>query len=151
MDPLTALSLAGTVVQFVDFAAKLFSEGRELYKSSTGNLAVNEELELITSAFGSVLKKLKTADEIATGSSAVKDERQVRVERIRREAEQIASELIKLLDTLKIQSKNDNHRVWQSAKQAIKSTRSKGEIAKLEERLERFQKAVNTEFIIDIR
>jgi hypothetical protein len=46
MDPLTALSLAGTIIQFVDFGCKLLAEGKELYKSTTGILTVNEELEL---------------------------------------------------------------------------------------------------------
>jgi hypothetical protein len=44
VDPLTALSLAGTIVQFVDFWSKLLLSGRELYKSGTGSLTVNDEI-----------------------------------------------------------------------------------------------------------
>lgn len=36
MDPLSALSLAGTIVQFVDFSCKLISQTRKAYKSTTG-------------------------------------------------------------------------------------------------------------------
>ena len=149
MDPLTALSVAGTVVQFVDFAWELFTDGRELYKSSTGALAVNDEMELITTTFQAVVTKLHITDNGV--SLGVKDERQLRIEKIRAQAEQIAGELIKLLNKLKIKSKNDKHRAWQSVKQVIKSAASKEEIADLEKRLERFRVTVQTEFILDIR
>jgi hypothetical protein len=59
MDPLTALSVAGTIVQFAAFGAKLFSEGCALYKSSTGVLAANEELELGTIDLRVVIDKLR--------------------------------------------------------------------------------------------
>jgi hypothetical protein len=41
MDPLTALSVAACVVQFVDYGTKLLSKGRELYKSADGALWEN--------------------------------------------------------------------------------------------------------------
>ncbi len=59
MDPLTALSLAGTIVQFVDFGCKLLAKGRELYKSSTGVLTVNEELELTTTDLRALIEKMQ--------------------------------------------------------------------------------------------
>jgi hypothetical protein len=59
MDPLTALSLAGTVVQFVDFRSKLLLAGRELYKSTTGSLTVNDEIELVTSDLLAITQKLR--------------------------------------------------------------------------------------------
>lgn len=35
MDPLFAIGLAGTIVQFVDFGTKIFLEGKELYKAGS--------------------------------------------------------------------------------------------------------------------
>jgi hypothetical protein len=59
MDPLAALSLAGTIVQFVDFGSKLLATGRELYKSTNGSLTVNDEIELVTSDLLAITLKLR--------------------------------------------------------------------------------------------
>lgn len=59
MDPLTALSVAGTIVQFADFGCKLLSGYRELYKSTSGTLAANEEIELVTVDLQAVVLKLR--------------------------------------------------------------------------------------------
>jgi hypothetical protein len=45
LDPLTAFSVAGTVIQFVDFGLQLFQRSEELYGSVLGALSVNEELD----------------------------------------------------------------------------------------------------------
>jgi hypothetical protein len=47
LDPLTALSLASSVIQFVDFGIKLFRSGRELYGSSNGSSVGNQDLDTI--------------------------------------------------------------------------------------------------------
>lgn len=62
MDPLTALSVAGNVIQFVDFSTKLLSQGYELYKSVGGKLKADEELELIASDLSGLVKKFQEAN-----------------------------------------------------------------------------------------
>jgi len=47
LDPLTALSLAGTVVQFVDFTSKILAKGAEIHRSLDGSLRENVEVESI--------------------------------------------------------------------------------------------------------
>jgi hypothetical protein len=47
MDPLTAVSLAGNIVQFVDFSVKLVTGAYEIAGSSTGRLAKYEEVYII--------------------------------------------------------------------------------------------------------
>ena len=46
MDPITALGIAGNVVQFIDFGLKAVSKAREIHSSSTGALRVNVDLEV---------------------------------------------------------------------------------------------------------
>jgi hypothetical protein len=48
LDSLTVLSLAGNVIQFIDFASKLFIKGREIYNSAESLLVYDQELEMIT-------------------------------------------------------------------------------------------------------
>jgi hypothetical protein len=59
MDPLTALSIASSVVQFVDFGSKLLSNSRKLYKSSHGILSENLDIEDVTQDLRSLLQGLK--------------------------------------------------------------------------------------------
>ena len=47
LDPLTALSLAGTIVQRVDFSTTLLAKGNEMYKSADGISVGDAELEVI--------------------------------------------------------------------------------------------------------
>lgn len=59
LDPLTALSVAGTIVQFVDFGTKPLSQANELYKSSVGTLKSNYELELVMTDLRGLVIKLR--------------------------------------------------------------------------------------------
>jgi hypothetical protein len=59
LGPLTALSLAGTIAQFVEFRSKLVSRSQELYSSANGSLSVNEELNLVTETLLKLLAKLR--------------------------------------------------------------------------------------------
>jgi hypothetical protein len=51
MDPLTALSAAGVIVQFVGCSLNILATGYDLYTSTTGALSVNEELQRTTLEF----------------------------------------------------------------------------------------------------
>lgn len=48
IDPLSALSVAASIVQFAEFAGKIVSKGKELYSSTSGALRENEETESAT-------------------------------------------------------------------------------------------------------
>lgn len=54
MDPLTALSLAGNIIQFVDFGGRLLGGAGEIYHSAEGSLKVHDELELVATDEGEV-------------------------------------------------------------------------------------------------
>lgn len=45
IDPISALAIAGNVVQFTEFAGKLLSKTRKIYNSHDGALVENLELE----------------------------------------------------------------------------------------------------------
>lgn len=47
MDPLSGAGLAGTVVQFVQFTANLFSVAKEIHRSASGSSEGKESLEAI--------------------------------------------------------------------------------------------------------
>ena len=45
MDPITALGVAGSIVQLVDFGIKVVSKGNKIYHSGDGSTAENHDLE----------------------------------------------------------------------------------------------------------
>jgi hypothetical protein len=152
MDPLTALSLAGTIVQFVDFGTKLLSESRGLYKSSSGALDANIELELITSDLYALITKLRFSSSVKDSNSLItanEHEDQVGLETICDHAAKVAEQLLGRLNDLKL--KGGKHRKWESFQQAVKSAWSKEEITGLATRLSSFRQALDTQVLISIR
>jgi hypothetical protein len=150
MDPLTALSLAGNLVQFVDFGSRLLSEGRELYKSTSGALKANDELELVTLDLRTLVLKLRrsnfsTEDTVHTDGGLKSGSS---FEKMCNEAATIAEDLIGKLEKLKVTGK---HRLWKTIRQAIKSEWSKGEIDSLVKRLMSFKQALETHVLFSLR
>jgi hypothetical protein len=47
MDPVSAFALAANVVSFLDFAGGLLSKGQQIYKSVSGMLSENVEIESV--------------------------------------------------------------------------------------------------------
>jgi hypothetical protein len=66
MDPLTALSVAGNIIQFVDFSYKLISSSYKLYESASGALVENLELEAIAESVLELNVKVKDSLGIAS-------------------------------------------------------------------------------------
>jgi hypothetical protein len=131
MDPLSALSVAGTISQFVDFGTKMLSSGMELYKSTKGSLKVSEELELATGDLQAVLVKLRTsAGPENSTPPAPSPQSQAEIDKHRdsfleicNNATLIAGELLRKLNDLKV--KDGKHRGWQTLRAAIKTAWSK--------------------------
>jgi hypothetical protein len=148
MDPLSALSVAGTVVQFVDFGTKLLKAGKDLYKSSTGVSATNAELETIATAIQSVLDKLRQSSETSQvfgPLTNIENEAHLSFDQICNGVASIAEELLRKLQTLKVQ--NRRHRKWESVRKALKSMLSENEVAGLLKRLAIFKDALNTQIL----
>ncbi|KAE9371246.1 hypothetical protein N431DRAFT_558808 [Stipitochalara longipes BDJ] len=59
LDPLTTISLAGNVVQFVDFSGKIISKTRELIKSSHGSTQDAYDAEIVVRDLSRLSEKLK--------------------------------------------------------------------------------------------
>jgi len=128
------LSIAGNIVQLVDFAGKLLSGSRELYRSTTGALPVNEEIELITRDLSSFIIKLERTN----NDPALRD--------ICEGSRIVATELLTRLNGLK-----SKHAVWSSLQHAIKATWARKEIDQLNSRLSGFRKALDLHILHSIQ
>jgi len=153
MDPLTAFSLAGTIIQFVDFGSRLFSEGRALYESTTGALTANEELELVLIDLRAIIAKLKkspghSAPDCHSVKTSSADSRKT-FEAICDGTLEVAEDLAARLDLLKV--KNSKHRAWESLRKVLKNAWSKSEIEDLKKRLASLKSALDTGLMMTIR
>jgi hypothetical protein len=156
MDPLTALSLAGTVVQFVDFGCKLLSEGRELYHSSSGKLDSNNEIEIITTDLLCLVRKLRDSflpsdsnDQFTEKQQEERKRLQLICARAATIAEEIIEKLQKLIIPQNIMSKP--RRSVKTLAQLLKAKWNRREIADLVERLEALRKAIDTSILFSTK
>jgi hypothetical protein len=137
MDPFAALSLAGTIVQFVDFSSKMVSSGLELYQSSTGALEINDQIDLVATDLSALVRKLRHEQNINDA-----------FEKICEEATKIANELLVRLGKLRVKGK---HRAWDSMQQALKNVWSKEEVTSLLARLSTIREALGTHILASLR
>ena len=137
MDALTALSLAGAIIQFVEFGSKILSSGNELYKSTTGALSGNDEVNLVTTDLLAIVKKLQHEGNFDKDFEQICDE-----------ARKVAQELLIRLESLKVKGK---HRLWKSLRQAVQTALSTDEIDALRSRLAYLSKALETRVLMDLR
>jgi hypothetical protein len=154
MDPLTALSLTGTIVQFVDFGSKLLVECHQLYKSKSGSLTANDELSLATEDLRMVVDKLQQSSPEAhfsplNSSTSEEPERLVTFPRICAESKLLAQELLERLENLK--TTKTEGRLWRSLQQVLRISWSRNEISGLEKRLSRLRDALGTNILVLLR
>jgi len=131
MDPLSALSIAGTVVQFVDFGLNIVSKGRRIYRSGNGTLSEYHDLELLTNDLLTLQAKLRcsipshTPDRKSSADDAA-------LETLCTTSGDLAGTLLERLNMAKAQGR---YRAWKSFRQALKSVWSKKAIDEMVERL----------------
>jgi hypothetical protein len=147
MDPLTAFSLAGTIVQFVDFGSKLYSKSLELYKSTTGALTANNQLELIISEFTILNDKLR-AESASDGVAGCLTKEEDVLLRLYEECGTICGELLEDLDALKVRG---HHKAWKSVWKAIASAWTAEERTSKVRQLDQIRQTLEFQVLVGLR
>jgi hypothetical protein len=149
MNPLDALSLAGTIVQFVDFSSKVLSRSRELYRSSESTLSVNQNLDLVATDLLQLSQKLteKILDGPDSADVSETDEEQT-LRKLCKTCSDIALELKSRLNGLRAESR---HQKWKSFQEAIKSVWSESDIRELMGRLSIVRDSVQLHVVVELR
>ncbi|CAK7205388.1 hypothetical protein SEUCBS139899_008159 [Sporothrix eucalyptigena] len=161
MDPLTALGLASSVVQFVDFGLKLFSASAEIAGSASGAAGHNLELENVYTKLQTFTSKLELnlADSepspptdglpaaIALGNAHIKAIRPhvAAIQQIAADCRAVCSQLLDVVKGLRVDPKASNRRL-RSLGAALKTAFRTEKIAGLEARLKRFQELLALHF-----
>ena len=128
MDPLTAFSLAGTVIQIVDFSTKIVGSVREI--SVAGAKAEFVEIEEQTRILHNLSRRL-WAPELDEKSNATHEDREL-VD-LCEQSEKVSTQLLVLLEKLK--PTVGNRVSLQTICLAVKSEWKETEIKKFQERL----------------
>jgi hypothetical protein len=141
LDPISALGLAGNLVQFVDFLFKLVSESRGIYKSATGALNEHAFLEKIAVDLSKLSDSLPSTTLGVTGSSSLVGHD---ILDLAAECKDVSRRLLGALEEIKVKG---SHRRWKSFVQALKSVWKREEIEELTRRLDRIQNLLNTRLL----
>ena len=128
LDPLSALGLAGNVVQFVDFSNKLFSYSIELYRSANGALTANQEIKRVITDLRIMSDRFAQVPALAQTN----DERALRMLSI--DCRKLADQLLATLERLRIDI-NSRHKKMKSLKQTLVAICKADEIENYQHRL----------------
>jgi hypothetical protein len=148
MDPLSALGLAAAVFQFVDFGSKIIHTTYNIHQSANGATQDNLELAELTKTLHNFQTRLATPQKASKGN----DTDQKALMKLAARCRDIAADLLKLLDDLKVKVTDKGlRRTLQSLRQGFRSLLKKEQIAKYEKLLREINVQVNGLLLAMIR
>lgn len=149
LDPASAIGLAASIVQIIDFTANVLNKSHEYRTSEKGILVQHAEIETAAASFGKLMLELdnNTRDLKSLGSPSESFDDELRT--LSKGLQDILRSLLEKLDELKVQG--EKHRTWKSVRQSIRSVWNEDKIRELEQRLERYRKHVDTVLLVSLR
>ncbi|OQU94913.1 NACHT domain-containing protein [Cladophialophora immunda] len=147
MEAMAAVGLAGNILQFIDFAAKIVTKGHHIYKSVDGSLSENNDLELITSDLVVLQTKLERSPDRSSGAASPNEDDEA-VRTLAAASTKLAQQLLTRLNAVKAQGR---FRRWKSLRQAVKQVCSKAEVDDMARRLSQFRGELQTRLVVSLR
>ena len=139
MDPVTAFGLAAGVLQVVDLSFKVLSKCREIY--TEGSLAENRSTEEITKYLGETTDRLKTA---VQNAPSARSQDSTDIIDISTKCSKTAEELLTELAKMRIEVGGGRR---QAITKAFRATRRKKFIADSQQKLETYQRLLDTRIL----
>jgi hypothetical protein len=136
IDPLTALGLAGNIVQFIDFTLTLVSGTRKIRDSVAGTGSHADQLQVIADQLRHRKSDLAEFSARSSASSHVDSE----LARVATDSETLADELISVVSTIKAKKPG---KVWDSFKAALKEIWKEDQIQHILQRVIALQTVLN--------
>ncbi|KAJ4422113.1 hypothetical protein N0V82_003196 [Gnomoniopsis sp. IMI 355080] len=135
MDPFSSLSIATSVLQFLDFTAKLLSSSNEIFRSAHGSSSKALALESSCSAMKALSAKLGSSTSAPAGG-----ELGAKMRNLANDCKSDCDALVVILQKLKVECQKN--RRWESLKAAIKTVWGASEIRELERRIDKSRRLV---------
>ena len=138
MEALAAVSLAGNILQFLDFTHDAISKSRQIHTSISGTLKEHADLKGLTTD----LKDLSGRLQASSGSVDLV------LEQLCSRCREVADELLEALESLRVKGK---HTRFQCLRKALKVLWGQEKLRKLEERLAGFRHELNLHITVELR
>jgi hypothetical protein len=174
MDPVTAIGLASSVVQFIQFGSSLASQANRIYKSTEGQLPEHIECsdsskrleELSDKVRSSMQKAMSEGGRLSASDEALQDicdgciEVSGELQKIlyvmcslERDFLFMSSLLIAKRGKLRIENDSESRtrRKWKSFREALRSVWSIHDIERLKSRLSAFRNELEIHLVLSIR
>lgn len=140
LDPITALGVAGNVIQIIDFSLKVTSKAREIHHSADGALNGNLALEAIATDLTAISAKLEDSRRATTGCNDLDD--------LCRRVRETAKEL---LDALQGMKASGQHGRGKSARKALKTIWGQRRVEEMKARLEDYRDEMQLRVLVSLR
>ena len=140
LDALVALSLAGNIVQFIDFGIKAAKTMRELYKSVDGTLQRLSQIEK---------EAISQAESFEAISKLPVKNRDPNLQKLTATCSSISNELVALLRSLQLDPQKN--RLIETASKSFKSHLAKSRIKDMERGLLKVRDEICTRLLILLR
>ncbi|KAH7092091.1 hypothetical protein FB567DRAFT_576556 [Paraphoma chrysanthemicola] len=148
LDPLTAMGVAGNVVQFVDFACTVVSKTRKIYRTGVGLSEDHLTLKIIGEDLVHISQRLgQPLAPLSSPSNQLSDAEEA-LEKINKACAEEADKLLVALNRLK---RTGSDKYWNSFKAALRTIWNQDEIDGMVKRLENFRNALDTHILIALR
>ncbi|PMD28842.1 hypothetical protein L207DRAFT_574642 [Hyaloscypha variabilis F] len=142
-EAIAALSLAGTIVQFIDFGGKVLFGGLKLYKNRLGSSALSEmkDTKIITESLQRLIEKLnQPLEESGPANEGSKlSQTEIDLRDLAAHCSDIAKELLRAIAKVELQGKRGK---WDSLRAALKHVLAEERIEKIRQRLDNFRQEV---------
>jgi len=142
MDPLSALSVAAAVVQFLDFGGSILASTFAIYKSSNKGDGT-KDITSITTRLITLNSDLKRSVGF-TPASQIDEDIVILCQQCNKAADD-------LLDALRQLNSASNTNLWNSFKIALRTVWSQGEIDALQSRLEAYRQQICMHILVGLR
>lgn len=137
LDPLTALGVASSIIQLVDFGRKLVSQTQETYHTANGatieNVTVGEIAKDINFLNRNLKEKTVSLEALGADDVALTD--------LATSSQKVAEDLLRILATLEVPK---DATPWKRIHKAFKSTQKAREIREIESRLNKIQRQIDS-------
>lgn len=141
-----ALSLATSIIQFIDFASGLVGKGIEIHKSTAGLTVDHNELEEITNSLVQCSIEIGQSKQDQNLKRASGSEREL--QEIAAKCQDIAKELLGVLERLKFKGRRTR---WNSFRNLLQTSWHEDKIQNLEARLERYRQQMVVNVLNSLR
>jgi hypothetical protein len=146
MEPLSALSIATAVVQFLDFTANVVSGTCEIYKNSSDYAQRNIDIEKITTSLVSLNDDIRNS--LSQSDRHQQSARDQQIEELAKRCNELGERVLAALQRLQPKRKPT---LWTSFRLALRSIWSESEIESLEKTLEKYQRQISMLLLVSIR